>query len=93
MARGREEQASFPVTLIVEAADREGLLRDVATVVAEEGYNIISANVQTDDDSVAEVRVSLEIPSLDELTRLLNRLQSVRSVISTRRERIARAAR
>mgnify|MGYP001177266173 CR=1 FL=1 len=90
---GREEQASLPVTLIVEAADREGLLRDVATVVAEEGYNIISANVQTNDDSVAEVRVSMEIPSLDELTRLLNRLQSVRSVIATRRERIARAVR
>ncbi len=83
---GEETHARLPVALRVTATDRGGLLRDVAGVVAEEGYSITSASVSTSNDGLAVLRVSLEIANIDDLGRLLNRLQSVRNVISARRE-------
>lgn len=81
-----EPQARLPVSLQLTATDREGLLRDVASVVAEEGYNITSASTSTTDDGIALLRVRLEISDVEALTRLLNRLQSIRNVFSARRE-------
>ena len=86
VAWGEETHARLPVALRVTATDRGGLLRDVAGVVAEEGYSITSASVSTSNDGLAVLRVSLEIANIDDLGRLLNRLQSVRNVISARRE-------
>jgi GTP pyrophosphokinase len=83
---GEETHTRLPVTLRLTAADREGLLRDVAGVVAEEGYSITSASVSTSADGVALLKVNLELANINELTRLLNRLQSIRNVFSARRE-------
>ncbi len=83
---GEEVHTRLPVTLRITAADREGLLRDVAGVVAEEGYSITSASVSTTSDGLAQLKVNLELANINELTRLLNRLQSIRNVISARRE-------
>lgn len=76
----------LPVTMRITAGDREGLLRDVAGVVAEEGYSITSASVSTTSDGLALLRVNLELANINELTRLLNRIQSIRNVMSARRE-------
>ena len=83
---GEELHTRLPVTLLITAGDREGLLRDVAGVVAEQGYSITSASVSTTSDGVALLRVNLDLADIDELTRLLNRIQSIRNVMSARRE-------
>ncbi len=76
----------FPASILIEAEDREGLLRDVASVVAEEGHNIESADVITSSQGVATVRVSVALKSIDQLTQLLNRLHLIRNVSEVRRE-------
>ena len=83
---GEELHTRLPVTMRITAGDREGLLRDVAGVVAEEGYSITSASVSTTSDGLALLRVNLDLANINELTRLLNRVQSIRNVMSARRE-------
>ena len=80
------DSRAFPARILAVAEDREGLLRDIATVVAEEGHNIESAEVLTDRRGTARVRIVVALTSIGELTRLLNRLHLVRNVTEVRRE-------
>ena len=53
------------MTIRVEAFDREGLLRDVSTVVTEERLNITGANVQVDpNERVATILATVEVNGL-----------------------------
>ena len=83
---GEPEEAFFLARIKLTATDRGGLLRDVAAVVAEEGYSIVSATVDTTEDGVAEMTVSLNLSNISELSRLLHRLQSIRQVLTASRE-------
>jgi len=83
---GEAEEAFFLARIKLAATDRGGLLRDVAAVVAEEGYSIVAATVDTKEDGVAEMTVSLNLSNISELSRLLHRLQSIRQVLTASRE-------
>ena len=83
---GEPEAGYFLARIKLTATDRGGLLRDVAAVVAEEGYSIVSATVDTTEDGVAEMTVSLNLSNISELSRLLHRLQSIRQVLTASRE-------
>ena len=80
-----QSQAKYPVSIRIEAADREGLLRDVATLVAEENINFAQANVTTNADRTATISATLELCSLDQLSRILGRLERVKDVIAVER--------
>ena len=83
---GEPEAGYFLARIKLTATDRGGLLRDVAAVVAEEGYSIVSATVDTTEDGVAEMTVILNLSNISELSRLLHRLQSIRQVLTASRE-------
>jgi len=75
----------YPVSIQVEAWDRIGLIRDITTIVAEEGVNIASvSSVHHDDHSVSEY-FTLETTGLVQLSRLLKKIEEVRGVISVSR--------
>jgi GTP pyrophosphokinase len=84
---GRTAAHLYPVTIRVEAFDREGLLRDVATIVAEEKLNIIGASVQVDEaQRRATILTTVELGGLAQLTRLLARLETIKDVTSVSRD-------
>ena len=76
----------YPVTIKIEAWDRTGLLRDIATVVAEQRINMSAASVHVYDDKTAVVSTTVEIDSLSGLSRLLEKLEQVRDVHTVARE-------
>ncbi|MDQ6792404.1 MAG: bifunctional (p)ppGpp synthetase/guanosine-3',5'-bis(diphosphate) 3'-pyrophosphohydrolase [Candidatus Dormibacteraeota bacterium] len=76
----------YPVTIKIEAWDRTGLLRDIATVVAEQRINMSAASVHVYDDKTAVVSTTVEIDSLSQLSRLLEKLEQVRDVHTVARE-------
>ncbi|TMO93311.1 GTP diphosphokinase, partial [Pseudoalteromonas sp. S3178] len=43
-------KASYAITLKIEAHDRQGLIRDISSVLANEKVNVLNMNVQTQDD-------------------------------------------
>jgi guanosine-3',5'-bis(diphosphate) 3'-pyrophosphohydrolase len=70
----------YPVNIQVEAWDRVGLIRDITTIVAEEGVNIASVNsVHHDDHTVCEY-FTLQTKDLAQLSRLMTKIDGVRGV-------------
>src|SRR2546429_4620936 len=81
-----EASQLYPVSIKIEAWDRTGLLRDIATVVAEQRINMSAASVHVYDDKTAVVSTTVEIDSLSGLSRLLEKLEQVRDVHTLPRE-------
>lgn len=79
------EQSVYPVLVQVEAFDRAGLMRDISSVVAEEGVNMRSANAIGGKDRIAIINATLEIASAGQLTRILNKIDRLPNVIEARR--------
>ena len=76
----------YPVAIKIEAWDRQGLLRDIATVVAENRVNMSALEVHVYDDKTAVVSTTVEIDSLAQLSRLMEKLESVKDVHTVARE-------
>ena len=81
-----EASQVYPVSIKIEAWDRTGLLRDIATVVAAQRVNMAAASVHVYDDKTAVVSATVEVDSLSQLSRLLERLEQVRDVHTVARE-------
>src|SRR3989441_851545 len=76
----------YQVGIKIEAWDRTGLLRDIATVIAENKINLTGAEVQVYDDKTAVISTTVEINSLTQLSRLMERLETVKDVHTVARE-------
>ncbi|HET7771418.1 MAG TPA: bifunctional (p)ppGpp synthetase/guanosine-3',5'-bis(diphosphate) 3'-pyrophosphohydrolase [Chloroflexota bacterium] len=83
---GRTGVQTYPVTVRVEAYDREGLLRDVATVVTEEKLNITGATVDVSRNGIATIMSTVEVGSLQQLSRLLSKIEKIKEVIRVSRD-------
>ena len=76
----------YPVAIKIEAWDRQGLMRDIATVVAENRVNMSALEVHVYDDKTAVVSTTVEIDSLAQLSRLMEKLEAVKDVHTVARE-------
>ncbi len=76
----------YPVAIKIEAWDRQGLMRDIATVVAEARVNMSALEVHVYDDKTAVVSATVEIDSLAQLSRLMEKLEGVKDVHTVARE-------
>ena len=81
------EQDLMEVELVVFAYDRRGLVRDITDVVAQEHLSIEGMNTLTDEDRIARVAFRLGVGDLEQLGKLVRRLQSVPNVSEVRRTR------
>ncbi|MEW6083018.1 MAG: bifunctional (p)ppGpp synthetase/guanosine-3',5'-bis(diphosphate) 3'-pyrophosphohydrolase [Chloroflexota bacterium] len=82
---GTAEQ-TFAVPVTVKAYDREGLLGDISTLLQNEGVNIANVAVSF-NRSVADLRLVVEVRDLEQLSRVLTRIESVPNVLEALRTR------
>jgi GTP pyrophosphokinase len=82
----RSAREQFPVQLKIEAWDRTGLLRDIATVIANQNVNLIGVEVQVYDDKTAVISTGVEVASLAELSRLLEKIETIKDVHTVARD-------
>jgi guanosine-3',5'-bis(diphosphate) 3'-pyrophosphohydrolase len=75
----------YPVAVEIEAFDRVGLLRDISTIIAEERVNMVAVTTQERDDRTTAIALTLETKGVDQLSRLLSKLETVRGVLSVAR--------
>ncbi len=75
----------YPVAVQIEAFDRVGLLRDISTVIAEEQVNMVAVTTQERDDRTTFIALTLETRGVDQLSRVLMKLEAVRGVLSVAR--------
>jgi GTP pyrophosphokinase len=77
---------TYPITVRIEANDRPGLLNEITNVVAEHKVNIIAASIGVAPDGMALITATLKVTSLQQLSRVLQRIERVRDVTSVTRE-------
>ena len=75
---------TYPVSVQIRAYDRDGLMRDVSTLVSNEGISMSSIHVST-EESLAIFELVMGITDLSQLSRVLNRLEALPNVLEARR--------
>jgi GTP pyrophosphokinase len=90
---GSVPKLGFSVPLQIESWDRVGLWRDISSTIADAGINIdLVEQVPTKRHNVSMLRAIIRVQSVEQLTRLLDRLNRLPDVIEARRETGARKA-
>jgi GTP diphosphokinase / guanosine-3',5'-bis(diphosphate) 3'-diphosphatase len=79
-------QQTYPITVRIEAIDRQGLLNEITNVVAEHKVNIVAASIGVHPDGMATITATLKVTSLQQLSRVLSRIERVKDVTSVTRE-------
>ncbi|MDQ3029367.1 MAG: bifunctional (p)ppGpp synthetase/guanosine-3',5'-bis(diphosphate) 3'-pyrophosphohydrolase [Actinomycetota bacterium] len=78
-------QATFRVTVQVEALDRKHLLRDITTVLGDLHVNILVAQVTTQRDRVAYLRFTFELGDIAHLDHILDQVRRIEAVFDAYR--------
>jgi len=74
-------QAAFQTKVQVICEDRDGILRDVTTVIANEQVTLLGVNSKTDSKlNTAVIKLNLEVKNLTYLSKAISRLQLIRGV-------------
>ena len=82
---------TYPVPIRISAYDRHGLMGDISNLMVNEGINIVDVNVHIDRDSihadVADMRLVVEVKDLEQLSRLLTKIENLPNVMEAQRLR------
>ncbi len=70
----------YPVPVLIVAYDREGLMRDIGAVIADENINMSNVNIST-RHNIATFEVTMEIHDLKQLARILARIEHLPNVV------------
>ncbi len=81
-----QAKQTYPVAVRLRAYDRDGLMRDVSTLVANEGISMSSIHVST-TESLAIFDLVMGVTDITQLSRVLNRLEALPNVLEARRVR------
>ena len=81
---GAPRDEVFPVDVVVEAMDRQGLLRDISEVFSRDKVNVTAVNTLT-RNLQARMAFTLEVRGLEDLKRMLALVRDVPGVLSATR--------
>jgi GTP pyrophosphokinase len=83
---GLSPSENYEVDVSIEAFDRHGLLRDITVLFANARLNVLSINTQTNKKrNTATMRLRVEVPNLGSLSKLLERINRLKNVVSAQR--------
>ncbi len=77
---------TYPVAIRIQGWDREGFLRDVAAVISENQVNLLALSAVANADRSATVNATLQVTSVEQLSRVLAKLEGVRDVFTVARD-------
>jgi GTP pyrophosphokinase len=79
-------KSTYPVAVRILAYDRDGLMRDVSTVIADEGISMSQVKVDVDRNE-ATFDLVLNVDNIGQLSRVLTRVETLPNVLEARRVR------
>ncbi len=74
------------VELLVSAENRRGIFADISAAISSDNANIVEISAHTTPVDTADIRVAVEVESLDHLQTLTQHLRQMKEVISVRRK-------
>ncbi|TSA16162.1 MAG: bifunctional (p)ppGpp synthetase/guanosine-3',5'-bis(diphosphate) 3'-pyrophosphohydrolase [Betaproteobacteria bacterium] len=81
---GERKDWVFSVDIVVQAHDRQGLLRDISEVLSREKINVTGVNTQS-KQHLAYMSFTVEISDLEQLQRTLAQVREVKGVLTASR--------
>jgi guanosine-3',5'-bis(diphosphate) 3'-pyrophosphohydrolase len=75
---------TYPVPIRIQAYDRQGLMSDITNLLNDEGVNINDVKVNV-NRSLAELRLTVEVEDISQLSKVLTKLENVPNVIEAHR--------
>jgi len=81
---GQQKIGVFSVDIVVQAHDRQGLLRDISEVLSREKINVTGVNTQS-KQHMAYMSFTVEISDLEQLQRTLAQVREVQGVLTASR--------
>jgi len=83
---GATNSAGYALTLRVEALDRNGLLKDITTLLSNEKVNVLAVNSQSNmKKRYAIIDLSLEVHNSEEIGKLAGKINQLKDVADVRR--------
>ncbi|HMM27788.1 MAG TPA: bifunctional (p)ppGpp synthetase/guanosine-3',5'-bis(diphosphate) 3'-pyrophosphohydrolase [Aggregatilineaceae bacterium] len=73
-------EQSYPVPVLIVAYDREGLMRDIGAVIADENINMSNVNIST-RQNIATFELTMEIRDIKQLSRILAKIERLPNVV------------
>jgi GTP pyrophosphokinase len=80
-----DRTAVYPVDVVVEASDRQGLLRDISELFAKEKMNVTGVHTQSQKDGTAWMTFTVEVGDTARLAQVLAQLGRIAGVRHARR--------
>ncbi|MBP3866215.1 MAG: bifunctional (p)ppGpp synthetase/guanosine-3',5'-bis(diphosphate) 3'-pyrophosphohydrolase [Eggerthellaceae bacterium] len=77
--------ATYRIEVHIEAMDRMNLLRDVITVLAQEGVNVLNSSSATGRDGIVRMRYVFQVSDVHHVQDILMRILEVDGVFEARR--------
>jgi GTP pyrophosphokinase len=83
---GESQSSGYSLTLRLIADDRNGLLKDITTLLANEKVNLVGVNSQTNPKTLtATIDMSLEVQNNKEINKLIVKLKQLKDVSDVHR--------
>ncbi|EGY32388.1 GTP pyrophosphokinase [Aggregatibacter actinomycetemcomitans serotype e str. SC1083] len=83
---GDNYSSGFHLNIRIVASDRNGLLRDITTVLANEKISVLGVSTHTDSKrQVANIDMQIELNNVEMLSKILSRLEKLDDVIEAKR--------
>ena len=79
-------ERTYPIPIKVKAYDRQGLMGDISTLLDSEGVNIADVSVNI-NRTLADLNLIVEVKNLDQLSRILTRIENLPNVLEAHRVR------
>jgi len=80
---GENSQDNYEVDVVIEAYDRQGLLRDITGLFANARINVLAINTQTNKNTnTAIMQLRVEVPDIGSLSKLLERIDRLKNIVS-----------
>ncbi len=84
---GQQSTGAYPVDLTLHAFDRNGLIRDVTALLADDDANVLRLKSRADKQSMQVIMdIGIEIKDLPTLSTVISRLEQLSNVVSVRRK-------
>jgi GTP pyrophosphokinase len=78
------QMRTYPVAIRIQAYDRQGLMGDVSNLLDGEGVNIADVKVNV-SRGLAELKLTVEVQDIAQLSKVLTRLENVPNVMEAHR--------
>ncbi len=81
----KDREASYQTEVQIIAADRKGLLSEITNILTETKLSVTAINAKTNKEKVVMINLTVEITSIDQLDKLMNKIRSMQGAIDVYR--------